>query len=133
MAFKRSQEQLARTAEMTGCLNDEFDLADQKRPPVDNTAVGESTLDWCAKQPKKLWSHTAKGRLLYFPRTEMILVPFEMTEGGHWNCVVVRGNRTYPRGSYHLSVGAAEVECAIPLDPAQAYETLPELTRPEGE
>jgi hypothetical protein len=116
MAFKKTAAQVARQKLMGPAANDEFDLLDQERGVCpDHTAPGESTTMWCAYQPKTLWGHTAKGRLLYLPRTEMVVVPFEMTDSG-WNVVVVRGNKTYPRGGYHLCLGMAEIECAIVLD-----------------
>lgn len=123
MAFKRTAAQRARAAQMKGAANDEYSEADAARGPCpDHTESGESTVDFCAKLPKTLWGHAAKGRLLLMPRTEMVVVPFQLAGGGGsggWNCVVVRGNRTYPRGGYELFVGMEEIETATILDPEQ--------------
>jgi hypothetical protein len=97
---------------------DQYSEADRRRGTCpDHTEVGESTNAYCARQKKTLWTHAAKGRLLYLPRTEMIVVPFQMHSDGGWNVVVVRGNQTYPRGGYELSISPAEIETAIILDP----------------
>lgn len=121
MAFKRTPAQRARAKLMEDAANDEFSEVDAARGPCpDHTAPGESTLDYCAKLPRTLWGHAAKGRLLLMPRTEMVVVPFQMAGGsgtGGWNCVVVRGNQTYPRGGYELFVGMEEIETATILDP----------------
>jgi hypothetical protein len=58
--------------------------------------------------------HDVKGFVLYFPRTGLVMVPYEMTRGG-WNCVVVVGNETYPRGGYDLFVSDEEIRRA-PVD-----------------
>lgn len=76
-----------------------------------------STNDWTdanAQDEPQVRTASAKGALLYFPRTGLIMVPFEMHSGG-WNCVVVHGDDTYPRGGYSLSVGDREIESAVRL------------------
>lgn len=76
-----------------------------------------STNDWTAANARdepQVRTANAKGALLYFPRTGHIMVPFEMHSGG-WNCVVVHGDDTYPRGGYSLSVGDREIETAVRL------------------
>jgi hypothetical protein len=99
---------------------DQYSEADRLRGPCpDHTEVGESTTAWCARQKKTLWTHAAKGRLLLLLRTEMVVVPFQMHSNGGWNCVVVRGNQTYPRGGYELYIGPDEIETAVILDPEE--------------
>lgn len=117
MAFKRTAAQRARAAQMKGAASDQYSDVDAARGPCpDHTEPGESTIDFCAKLPKTLWGYAAKGRLLLMPRTEMVVVPFQLTGDG-WNCVVVRGNQTYPRGGYELFFGMEEIETATILDP----------------
>ena len=55
-----------------------------------------------------------KGLVLSFPRTGLVMVPYKRVRGG-WNCVVVVGNETYPRGGYDLFVSDEEIRRA-PVD-----------------
>lgn len=69
-----------------------------------------------AREPKRRWSHEARGKVLYFPRTGMVMVPFELHRDRSWSCVVVFSREpAYPVGGYHLSVSAAEIETAVEL------------------
>lgn len=74
----------------------------------------ESTIDYCARLPKRRWAHTAKGLLLELPRTGMVVVPYENVGGG-WNAVVVVPDRrgTYQPDGYSLFIGNEEIETAI--------------------
>ncbi|MHB1973805.1 MAG: hypothetical protein ACYCR4_05885 [Acidimicrobiales bacterium] len=56
-------------------------------------------------------THDAKGLVLYFPRTGLVMVPYAQVRSG-WNCVVVIGNETYPRGGYDLFVSDEEIRRA---------------------
>lgn len=92
--------------------------ADGTRTPLrlgesDPASFGISTTDYVATLPKRRWSHEAKGRALYMPRTGMVLVPFEMTSDGGWTCVVMIGTDTYRPDGYSLAVGNDEIETAI--------------------
>ena len=55
--------------------------------------------------------HDVKGLVLRFPRTGLVMVPYEMARSG-WNCVVVVGNGAYPRGGYDLFVSDEEIKRA---------------------
>lgn len=74
----------------------------------------ESTIDYCARLPRRRWSHQAKGLILELPRTGMVVAPFEMHDHG-WNVVVVVGDRAgvYRPDGYSLFVGNDEIETAI--------------------
>lgn len=77
---------------------------------------GESTLDYCARIPKQRWSHEAKGKLLEFPQTGLIGVPYRMnSSSGGWDVVVVRPDEagTYQPGGYCLAICRQEIETAI--------------------
>lgn len=76
---------------------------------------GLSINDYCALLPKRRYSHEAKGKVLYFPRTELVGVPAEMRQGGGYNVTVVVGNKTYPVGGYNLYVSECEIETALEL------------------
>ncbi len=56
-------------------------------------------------------THDVRGLVLYFPRTGLVMVPYVMVRGG-WNCVVVVGNETHPRGGYDLFVSDEEIRRA---------------------
>lgn len=64
--------------------------------------------------------HDVKGLVLRFPRTGLVMVPYEMARSG-WNCVVVVGSTTYPRGGHDLFVSDEEIrrasELALPARP----------------
>lgn len=126
MAFKdRSPAAAARRKLMAAAVSDEISQADLGRGPCpNNQQVGQTQSQYFAARKRTLYSHAAKGRLLYLPRTEMIVCPFQMTSAQDWNCVVVRGNQTYPRGGYEILIFKDEIETSVVLDP----ERLGELT-----
>lgn len=74
----------------------------------------ESTIDYCARLPRRRWNHTAKGKILELPQSGMIVVPYEQTDAG-WYVVVVRPDPAgiYQPGGYSLYIGAEEIETAI--------------------
>lgn len=125
MAFKQTPAQAARRKLMAKAASDEISQVDLGRGPCpNNQTVGQTQTQYFAARPRTLWSHAAKGRLLYLPRTEMVVCPFQRTQAGDWNCLVVRGNQTYPRGGYELLVFKDEIETSVVIDP----ERLGELT-----
>lgn len=84
-----------------------------------------STTDYCSRLPKRRWTHEAKGKILFFPRTKITGVPVEMKSGGGWNVVVVHSeNPSYPVGGYNLYVSEQEVVTALEFywydDPTKA-------------
>lgn len=87
--------------------------------PVDLFHDLSGATAYAAAEPRRRWTHEAKGRVLFFPRTGMTMVPFELHRNGDWSCVVVDSGldparqRSYPVGGYHLNVGCAEIETAI--------------------
>lgn len=119
MAFKdRSPAAAARRKLMAAAANDEISQDDLRRGPCpNNQTVGQTQSEYFASRKRTLWSHAAKGRLLYLPRTEMVVCPFQMSKGGDWNCLVVRGNQTYPRGGYEVLIFKDEIETAVVIDP----------------
>lgn len=125
MAFKANARQAARRKQMAGAASDEFSSADLARGACPNhQEVGVSQAEHFAGLPRTLWSHAAKGRLLFLPRTEMVVCPFQMTKAGDWNCLVVRGNQTYPRGGYEVLIFKQEIETATILDPERLAELM---------
>lgn len=128
MAFKdRSPAAAARRKLMASAASDEISQADLGRGPCpNNQLVGQTQTEYFAARPRTLWSHAARGRLLYLPRIEMVVCPFQMTRDGDWNCVVVRGNQTYPRGGYEILVFRDEIETSVILDPDRLAELVPD-------
>lgn len=125
MAFKSKAGSEARRRQMKGAASDEISAADLQRGLCpNNQEVGQTQTEYFAARPRTLWSHAAKGRLLYLPRIEMVVCPFQMTKDGDWNCVVVRGNQTYPRGGYELLIFRQEIETATILDPDRLGELI---------
>lgn len=125
MTFKQNKVNMVRRRAMARAASDEISQRDLQRGPCpNNQAVGQTQTQYFATRPRTVWSHAAKGRLLYLPRTEMVVCPFQMTKDGDWNCVVVRGNQTYPRGGYEILIFKDEIETATIIDP----ERLSELT-----
>lgn len=86
-------------------------------PPPDPRAAGISTIDYCKLLPKRRGAHDAKGKLLFFPRTGMVMVPC-VSHRWRWSCVVVVGNQagTYTPSGYSLDIGDEEIETAIEID-----------------
>lgn len=84
-------------------------------PPVGNPD-GLSTTDYCALLPKRRHTHQAKGKVLWFPSTNLIMVPYEMRSHGGWSCAPVHDpGGMYPPGGYNLVAGADEIETAHEL------------------
>lgn len=75
----------------------------------------ESINEWCERMPMRQYSYQVKGWVLYFPRTGLVMVPANQVHHG-WECVVVKGNATYPVGGYDLFVGDREIERAVRVD-----------------
>ena len=74
--------------------------------------VARSINDRLAELPLvRQHTYDVKGLVLDFPRTGLVMVPYEQRRGG-WNCVVVVGNETYPRGGYDLFVSDEEIRRA---------------------
>jgi len=89
-------------------------------PPIYADAPGNptglSTTEYCNLLPWRRYLHEAKGKLLLFPRTGLVGVPYDMTKGGSYNVVVVKGDETYPVGGYHLSIGELEIVTALEVE-----------------
>jgi hypothetical protein len=56
--------------------------------------------------------HDVKGRILYLPRTGLVVVPVTQNSSG-WDCVVVKGNGVYPVGGHDVAVSNREILRAI--------------------
>jgi hypothetical protein len=94
------------------------DMTDRPINPVDLFHELSGATAYAANQPKRRWSHEAKGKVLWFPRTEMVMVPFQFHQDGSWSCVVVIADPKgiYTPGGYSLNVGQGEIETAIEID-----------------
>lgn len=122
MAFKGKRP---RDPRLKGADHEQFSSIDASRGPCpNNQEPGQTLTQYCAARRRTLWTHAAKGRLLYLPRTEMIVCPFQQTPAGDWNCTVVRGNQTYPRGGYELLIFKDEIETAVILNPERLGELM---------
>lgn len=88
--------------------------------------------DWLALYPKKRWSHEAQGRVLFFPRTGLVGVPYKMDSNGGWAVVVTEGSKIYPRGGYDLTVSESEIESAISISDLAAFKDIVAAHNPEG-
>ena len=126
MAFKpRTPVQAAMRKLMEAAASDEISTKDLQRGPCpNNQKIGQSQAQYFARRKRTLYSHAAKGRLLYLPRTEMIVCPFQRTRDGDWNCLIVRGNQTYPRGGYEVLIFKDEIETATIIDPDRLGELM---------
>lgn len=125
MAFKPKSPAAAARRKLTAAASDKVSQTDLARGLCpNNQGVGQTRTQYFAARKRTLHSHAAKGRLLYLPRTEMIVCPFQMTRDGDWNCVVVRGNQTYPRGGYELMIFKDEIETAVIIDPERLAELI---------
>jgi hypothetical protein len=90
-------------------VSDEFNYM-----PMLGNPDGLSTNDYCSLLPKRRWGHEAKGKILFFPRTQITGVPVEMRKGGGWDVVVVHSEHpSYPVGGYNLFVSDIEVVTAL--------------------
>ncbi|KZE41408.1 hypothetical protein [Microbacterium sp. T32] len=107
------------------------DVRDVPAPPgSDNAAL-------LALPQQRTYTHDLKGKLLYFPRTDQVMVPFAMTSDGGWYVVVVfngeraprhdgtdgrqAGTPVYPAGGYSLYVSPLEMQTAIELTGEQVW------------
>jgi hypothetical protein len=125
VAYKGKSGTEARRRQMAKAAGDEISAADLARGICpNNQELGQTLTQFCAALPRTLWSHAAKGRLLYLPRTEMVVCPFQRTAAGDWNCLIVRGNQTYPRGGYELLIFRDEIETATIIDPDRLAELM---------
>jgi hypothetical protein len=84
----------------------------------DPAAEGLSTYEYNAALPKRRYSYQAKGLPLYIFRTGHVVVPFEMTQGGHWNCVVLLGDQVYMPDGYNILMPAVDIEAGLDLSGA---------------
>lgn len=74
--------------------------------------IGRSINEQLAELPiVREYTYDVKGLALYFPRTGLVMVPIQQVSGG-WNCVVVIGTETYPRGGHDLYVSDDEIRRA---------------------
>lgn len=63
---------------------------------------------------QRAYAHDVKGRVLFMPRTGLVVVPYEDVSTG-WQCVVVKGNGTYPVGGHNIYVGNREILRGVEL------------------
>lgn len=88
---------------------------------------------------QRKYTHDLKGKLLYFPRTDQVMVPYDMAggQGGGWNVVVVfngeraprhdgtrgwaAGTPVYPPNGHSLFVSDLEMQTAIELTAEQKF------------
>jgi hypothetical protein len=58
------------------------------------------------------YTHDLIGVVLYLPRSKHVVVPFRHQKGGGAGCVIVEGDKTYPRGGYDIDVSHWELQRA---------------------
>lgn len=87
-------------------------------PAIDRSSgQGLSVNDYLKTIPeRRRYTYDVKGKLLLFPRTDMVMVPYEMHSDGSWSCVVVLGNDTYKPDGYSLWVSEDEIRTAVEID-----------------
>lgn len=93
------------------------------RDPRDVAPPGSINEALLALPQQREYTHDMQGRMLLFPRTGIIGVPFQMNSGGSWGVVVVdgsacvdeNGREIYPRGGHHIDVSELEMQTAIEL------------------
>lgn len=78
----------------------------------DPRADGLSINDYCARLPRRRYTHQAHGLILQLPRTGLDVFPFREHKGG-WDAVVVEGHGAYPVGGYDVYIPETELETAI--------------------
>lgn len=71
-----------------------------------------------SKLPKRRHSYQAEGKILFFTRTKLVMVPSHFTLRG-WYCVVV-DNGTYSVDKYNQFVSDLEIETALEITIAVA-------------
>lgn len=57
-------------------------------------------------------THDLIGVVLYLPRLKFIVVPFRLVSSGGAGCVIIEGDKTYPRGGYDIDVSDWELQRA---------------------
>jgi len=118
---------------------------DVRDVPAPAGSINEALL---ALPQQRKYTHDLKGKLLYFPRTDQVMVPFEMARGagGGWNVVVVfngeraprhdgtrgwkAGEPVYPPNGHSLFVSELEMQTAIELTAEQKFAL--EVSTPNG-
>jgi hypothetical protein len=78
---------------------------------VDPAAAGMSAWEYCSHLPLQNHAGMVKGRLLYLPRTERTVVPFQQERRG-WMCAVVEGDASLTRFGQVLFVPDYEIDTA---------------------
>jgi hypothetical protein len=60
-------------------------------------------------------THDLKGVVLYLPWTRFVVVPTRLVGGGDYGmyCMIVHGDKTYPRGGYDIDVSEWELQRAM--------------------
>lgn len=85
------------------------EIPEANRPPTSvNAALHE--LPACRE-----YTHDLKGVPLFLPRTRLAVVPVRLTPEGAWDCAVLIGSDTYPRGGYDLYVTHWELQRALAI------------------
>jgi len=57
-------------------------------------------------------THDLIGVVLYLPRQMLVVVPFRLCDNGGAGCVIVEGDKKYPRGGYDIYVSEWELQRA---------------------
>lgn len=52
-----------------------------------------------------------RGQILFLQKSGLYVVPFD-NKGDGYTCVVVKGNKIYPVGGYHIFVHISEIDLA---------------------
>lgn len=87
-------------------------LSDLDALPWPSNQGIHSTISYVDQLPRRRHWSTTLGKLLFLPRTGMVVVPYELYTLGAY-VAVVRGTDTYPVGGYNLCVGDAELETSM--------------------
>lgn len=82
-------------------------------PPEARTEPTSINAQLHALPVRRTWTYDVKGLVLYFPRTDMIMVPAKRLAPDGWGCIVAVGDETYPRDGYDLYVSDWEIQRAI--------------------
>lgn len=97
------------------------------RDPRDVEApAGSINAELLALPQQRVYTHDMEGRMLYFPRTDIVGVAYRTQGAGHWSvCVIDGGSKeikegsttpTYPRGGHDISVSDLEMQTAVELE-----------------
>lgn len=76
------------------------------------TSINEQLDQWPPLRPA---GTNIKGWVLNCQRTGLIVVPIHEHVTG-WDCVVIMGNDTYPRGGYNIFVSDKELQRALAVE-----------------